>query len=482
MLTFDYGQCEKEDLVHSGEIQGHGVLVGIDPEGLVRYVSSNTLLISEIPPQDWLGQPILNFLTSEEVGFLNRYRPEKKTPQSLAVGRVHQEKGYELVIHTTGEDTILEWEPTSDYTPIPNTMLSAQDDIEYSYESVIESVLRVVAFDRVIIYRFEDDGTGLVVAERNIGCQEDLLGLRYPKTDIPQIARDLFMVQQTRLIGNTKLPSTVILSNQAQECTLDLTRAQLRSVSPYHLNYLHNLNIATSCSSAVIVSGKLWGLLVCQNIEPTILGYSARRNIESITLNFGMLIVQQGLTVFKTYQDTYGQVLRESLTTAMDNRITETVQAFFVSHTGCDGLARFSGGKWSVAGDTPSEGILQNLLDAFWQDSPKGSTQSDCFPSSPLAIDDFPNDICGLSAVWHRNEDGSKSQAFFLFKKVAEQTVTWGSRQLPNPDQMGPAASFGRWREQVANHSLPWNFKTSKIMLALKAAMGAVTRETDQAG
>jgi light-regulated signal transduction histidine kinase (bacteriophytochrome) len=481
MLTFDYGQCEKEDLVHSGKIQGHGVLVGVDSEGVVRYASGNTELISDKPPKIWLGQPIVQCLTSEEVSFLQRYRPEKKAPQSLALARCYNKQAYELVIHTSGDITILEWETTSDYTAVSNTMLSALDNIEYSYDSVIESVLRVASFDRVLIYRFEDDGTGLVVAERNIGCEENLLGLRYPKTDIPQIARDLFMIQQTRLIANTTLPSVPILGSASPECPLDLTRAQLRGVSPYHLRYLESLKIATSCSSAVIVSGKLWGLLVCQNIEPMLLCYSARRNIESISLNFAMLISQHGLTVLKTYQDTYGQVLRETLTTQVEEGITENVGEFFTSHTGCDGLARFSGGVWSVTGEAPPESVLQRQLDCLWQDTPKGSTQSDCFSSSPMAVVDFPTDICGLSAVWHRGKDNSKSQAFFLFKNVAEQTVTWGSRQLPSRDQMGPAASFGRWREQVANHSLPWNFQTSKILLALKAAMGAMSRETDQA-
>ena len=47
-------------------------------------------------------------------------------------------------------------------------------------------------YDRVMIYRFDENWDGIVVSEARASNLEQWLGLRYPASDIPQQARKLF--------------------------------------------------------------------------------------------------------------------------------------------------------------------------------------------------------------------------------------------------------------------------------------------------
>ena len=276
---FDYSECEKEDLIHSGSIQGHGVFACIDETRTITHVSENAELISEKHPHNWLNQPVEDYLNASEMKFLNHYDRMKGDIALLNKARRCGDRDYELVIHMNGASLILEWEPTNPCPNFPHNVLPSSNTLEEPLQFVIKQVFKLAEFDRVLIYKFEDDGTGVVVAEQNKGCPEDLLGLRYPKTDIPQIARDLFLKQHTRMIANTQIPTVDIITTNTETKETNLTFSQLRSVSPYHLSYLKNLNIATSCSSAIIVGKKLWGLIVCQSIDPVVLSYSSRSEL-----------------------------------------------------------------------------------------------------------------------------------------------------------------------------------------------------------
>ena len=53
-------------------------------------------------------------------------------------------------------------------------------------------VRALTGFDRVMVYRFDRDWNGEVVAEDRRDDLEPFLGLRYPASDIPAQARALY--------------------------------------------------------------------------------------------------------------------------------------------------------------------------------------------------------------------------------------------------------------------------------------------------
>jgi light-regulated signal transduction histidine kinase (bacteriophytochrome) len=61
-------------------------------------------------------------------------------------------------------------------------------------------VAQLTGFDRVMVYRFDPDWNGSVIAEVKAPELEPYLGLHYPASDIPEQARQLYLRNWLRLI------------------------------------------------------------------------------------------------------------------------------------------------------------------------------------------------------------------------------------------------------------------------------------------
>src|SRR5699024_859389 len=98
----------------------------------------------------------------------------------------------------------------------------------------------LTGFDRVMVYRFDADYNGEVVAESKREDLNPFHGLHYPATDIPAQARALYELNWIRLISDLEYtPSPLVPQlNPVTGAPLDLTHATLRSVSPIHVEYL----------------------------------------------------------------------------------------------------------------------------------------------------------------------------------------------------------------------------------------------------
>ncbi|WP_370247832.1 SpoIIE family protein phosphatase [Nocardioides sp.] len=127
-------------------------------------------------------------------------------------------------------------------------------------------VRRLTGFDRVMVYRFDEEWNGEVVAECRREDLNPFLGLHYPASDIPAQARRLYTLNPIRLIadvGYTPVPLHPVLDDDG--AALDLSFASLRSVSPIHLEYLGNMGVTASMSVSLLVDGELWGLIACHH-------------------------------------------------------------------------------------------------------------------------------------------------------------------------------------------------------------------------
>src|SRR5690606_34851523 len=115
--------------------------------------------------------------------------------------------------------------------------LSRARSLTELYDVAAREVRRLTGFDRVMVYRFDADHNGEVVAEAKRADLNAFLGLHYPATDIPAQARALYEKNWSRLIsdvGSTPRPLVPNL-NPVTGAPLDLTHAGLRSVSPIHI-------------------------------------------------------------------------------------------------------------------------------------------------------------------------------------------------------------------------------------------------------
>ena len=113
-------------------------------------------------------------------------------------------------------------------------------------------------YDRGMVYRFNDDFSGDVVYEiKEDHVPDSYMGLRFPATDIPKIARDLYVRNTVRVIKNSSVDQIDIVG---ENVNVDLSHARLRAVSKYHLAYMKNMGVQSSMSVAIVVDEELWGL------------------------------------------------------------------------------------------------------------------------------------------------------------------------------------------------------------------------------
>ena len=113
-------------------------------------------------------------------------------------------------------------------------------------------------YDRAMVYCFNDDFSGDVVFEiKEDHVESSYMGLRFPSTDIPKIARDLYIKNTVRVIKDSSIGQIDIVG---EDVKIDLSNARLRAVSKYHLAYMKNMGVRSSMSVAIVVDEKLWGL------------------------------------------------------------------------------------------------------------------------------------------------------------------------------------------------------------------------------
>src|SRR5262249_19645734 len=132
-----------------------------------------------------------------------------------------------------------------------------------------QQIRQITHFDRILVYKFDDDWNGVVIAEDRNEVLPSYMDLRFPASDIPAQARDLYRLNPSRLISDVAyVPSPLVPDiNPKTGKPLDMSFAALRSVSPIHREYMRNMGTAASMSISIIRDGELWGLISCHNKE-----------------------------------------------------------------------------------------------------------------------------------------------------------------------------------------------------------------------
>ena len=145
--------------------------------------------------------------------------------------------------------------------------LNRASSLQELYDITARAVRALTGFDRVMVYRYDADYNGEVVAEAKRADLNSFLGLHYPASDIPAQARALYEKNWIRLISDVDYAPAPIepADHPATGAPLDLTYSTLRSVSPIHLEYLRNMGVRASMSISLLRDDKLWGLIACHH-------------------------------------------------------------------------------------------------------------------------------------------------------------------------------------------------------------------------
>jgi two-component system, chemotaxis family, sensor kinase Cph1 len=467
----DLARCDREPIHLSGAIQPHGVLLVLrEPDLEVVQVSASIETILGAHPQDVLGHPLNRIVgdaaSSRIAGALSE--PSARPCRLVVeIGR----RTFDAAIHRNRGATILELEPANSAEQRDVVLGQAITRFQKSrslpelLEIVVDQVLELTGFDRVLVYRFDEDDHGEVVAERRTTELESYLGLHFPASDIPRQARRLYRLNPSRFIADAARESVplVPVSHPDTGQPTDLSFAFLRSVSPVHVEYMHNMNVRTSLSVSVVCDGRLWGLLNCASRKPRSVPPWMRDVCETI----GEFLALQ-ISVYDESERCRGvnglAVLARPLVDAMHRARGEVLAALItrpqelLGLTNAEGAAVFDEGQCRTAGKVPAPEQLEALV--TWLDERQSEElfgTRELSRSYPPAAD-YEERASGILTF---SLPKSTRARVLWFRPEVGQTVRWGGDprkpvELAPGERLRPRASFSAWTQRVRGRALAW--------------------------
>ena len=355
---------------------------------------------------------------------------------------------------------------------------SAATSISSLAEAVVQSIRELTGYDRVMVYKFDPDGHGEIIAEaKDRGIAESFLGLHYPASDIPHRARELYVRNRVRVLVDVRYTPVPIVPRRfpLAGTELDMSLCYLRSMSPLHLQYLQNMGVTATLVASLVREGRLWGLIACHHYSPLHVGYAVRAACE---------LLAEVVSTRIAAVENYVQAQTEVLVRRLEQRLMEATStegdwrlALFrdprtlLTPLDATGAALFYEGEVLTAGEVPSTPELRAL--AKWAAE---RTAGSLFSCTSVARENPA--LAALtplaSGVLAFELSRSRPEYLMWFRKEQLCTVTWAGDPAKavignDPLELSPRRSFAAWSEIVRGTAAPW----SQADLALARAIGA---------
>jgi PAS domain S-box-containing protein len=332
-----------------------------------------------------------------------------------------------------------------------------------------------------MVYQFDPDGHGKIIAEARDPRLDSLLGHHYPATDIPQRARELYLRNRVRVLVDVNyepapLVPRLLPGGDAQGgAELDMSLSFLRSMSPLHLQYLRNMGVTGTLVVSLVREGRLWGLIACHHYAPRHVSFAVRTATELLAE-----VIATRIAAIENYARAQvaiqvrrlEQRLIEATSTEGDWRLALVRNPRLLQQPlQATGAALFHEGEVLTCGEVPSTPELRALMQ--WIDVQAGD-------SAPFACSAVGRDHPALASVTPTASgvlavrlSAVRPDYLVWFRKEQLQSVTWaGDPTKPmidnDPLKLSPRRSFAAWSEIVRGTAAPW----TAADLALASAFG----------
>ena len=289
--------CADEPIRFPGAIQPHGLLVTLsEPDLQIQQVSANVQAMFGISAESLLGLPLAALSGSEAANAVQQAAVYATLADAPPLALTLLGREYEGLLHRDKGILVLELELKPDASQIHSTMnkvrnlsrmlqrLQGAKTLTALYEICVREIQALTGYDRVLIYRFQDEGHGQVIAEASSPAMELFNGMFFPASDIPEQARELYRTHWLRIIPNADYQPVPLIPTLRPDTgeALDLSGAVLRSVSPIHCQYMKNMGVLSSMSISLLKGDKLWGLISCGNRQPLHVPHELRMACQTI--------------------------------------------------------------------------------------------------------------------------------------------------------------------------------------------------------
>lgn len=475
----NFTACHEEEIHIPGHIQSFGFLIVLDSATkTVKFYSENIVPLFNLQ-ENIFGKTIEELGTTfpqiVESGILSKINDDSTRENDQNIFRISIEWDfYHCIMYRVGEHIFLEFEKMIEHLTIRSFMsakygaVTAPDNSQTIWMKLLESIDEIVDYDRLMVYKFQSDGSGKVVAEKIKEGIDSYLHFHYPESDIPRQARELYLLKQNRIFSNVYEEPVRILSKSDEK--IDLTYCSVRAMSPIHAQYLKNTGVSSSFSTSIIVENKLWGLVTCQNKEPKHIDMVNRVRAEVLTL-----LAANAYFTYKTnqrYEDSVqinhriSELKKESLKTGnLKDSLFNNIE-LIKDTVSSDGLAVITGGELKTVGQVPSSETIFKISEWVVSHSDENIYSNSSFLAQHKIDLGLDENAAGILAakwyatnnemlIWFRKEyDEHIKKAGYEQKETAKVNY-YGDERL----MVSPRKSFEVFLEQIKGKSKLWQDK-----------------------
>lgn len=460
--------CASEQLHLSGRIQAHGALIAADlQDRRITYASANTADRIGAAPDQLFDAPVTSIFSPDEHQRLEQaieqsgYQPS--SPDLYGVRLAADVHGkVDVILHQVAGQIVIEIERShgDDQANLVPVLYSSQELGEATSVPEIEmavarAVRSLTGFDRVMVYRFHDDEHGEIVAEDRLPGLVRYLGHHFPASDIPLQARHIYTRKASRYIPDVDEGDVAVVASPWLAGTgLDLSHAALRSVSPFHLEFMRNMDTAASVSFSMADAGRLTRLVSCTSEKPQWLSRSTRRACELLVLQ-AKLQVSAAEQISRLNDAARRESIRNRLRSAMQT--APDIAEGLTSASGdllklcqAESAATCVDGQYRSIGTAPSEDAVRRIASEI---------RASRSPGSPWATDRLEKQTAhDLGAAGCLFVALSAPDDFVIwFRRDRLRQLRWlGDPRAHSVGLLNPRKSFDTWLEQVTGSSVPW--------------------------
>lgn len=459
-------QCKEIPVQSPGFVQSIGALVVFESvSGKITSLSENLSEFVESASSDWLGHSIKDCMAIlfEQYEQLKKQLPEQRIFQisknDLDLRYIEQNNSIiiEITRINNNRDSLEKDIGTEFYR-----LTKARSEKEL-HEHVLLGMQKIIKYDHLMIYKFDAQWNGEVIAEWINHDTKDqytpYLSLCFPEQDVPEQARAMYLNHWVRYTADVNTPSNDLKTiNERPE---NLSAAYLRGVAPSHVKYIQNMGVSATYSASIIVNGKLWGLIAAHHKEANPLSFE----ILSATEEFA-----------KLYSSILSKILNDKKLKWMNQHRSLLAEFSSSSSQGKDPLKMSESQLESLAisfqassvviwdknelmrwGDAPGEAFFRKALKSVQEES------SDKNVYYTNHINDLSEEISssGFAGILLIGAPFTAERCIFVLRQEEPQEKNWGGdpskeAMTINNGVLNPRNSFDLWKSLLTGYSRPW--------------------------
>jgi light-regulated signal transduction histidine kinase (bacteriophytochrome)/CheY-like chemotaxis protein len=482
--------CAQEPIHCPDAIQPHGALLAARADdGRITHASANLAAFIGRPAPEVLGRPLAELIGAAAWQASAALGRGGAASQHVLKGP--QDRTLSLRLHRTGPFICVDLEFLHPGVDVASQAVLIQPVLERFKtattrrelcELAVQGLRSMTGYDRVIAYRFAEDGHGEVVSEARQESLEPYLGLCFPASDIPAQARRKYMNYRIGMVADAAYEPVALLVDHdlAGGHSLDLTCSILRSVSPMHRAYMRHMGTAASLTVGLLPGQNLWGLLVCHHMAPVVAGIEQRAAAALVGYVVSILLDRLQAAESEAARDVRLPLLSRiavglSVAKPMEEALAD-IAAPLLEVVGATGAVTRLAGRMSYFGRVPRPAAAERLLNLMYAAADGNVLAADDAGPRFAAGEADGEAACGamLAKLGHGSGD-----AVMWLRPEQSRVVSWGGNPSlhmatdPATGLLLPRQSFETWQEELRGRSARWGDADRALALEVGQVLAA---------